>query len=89
MTVTVGGTDVGVARLAAGSGVTSISVSGAPQENKIKGMVKANRQSLKVVLIYAFPTSSLDRSDTLTLIIRLNVKYHLNIVLIHQRGRTE
>ena len=63
MTVTVGGTDVGVARLAAGSGVTSISVSGAPQENKIKGMVKANRQSLKVVLIYAFPTRSLDRSD--------------------------
>jgi hypothetical protein len=52
-------------------------------------MVKANRQSLKVVLIYAFPTRSLDRSDTLTLIIRLNVKYHLNIVLIHQRGRTE
>jgi hypothetical protein len=46
-------------------------------------MVKANRQSLKVVLIYAFPTRSLDRSDTLTLIIRLIVKSHLNIALIH------
>ena len=89
MTVTAGGTAVRVARLAACSGVTSTSVCGALQEKKIKGIVKTKRQSLKVVLIYAFPTPSLYPFDTVTLIIRLNVKYHLNMVLIHQRGRTE
>jgi len=44
--------------LADRSGVTATSVCCAAQDNKINGTVKANRQSLKVVLIYAYPTGS-------------------------------
>ena len=83
MVVTAGGAGVRVARLTDGTGVTAKSVCGALQENKIKGTVKTNRQSLKVVLIYAYPTGSY-RSDTVVLIIRPNMRYQLQTGLLGQ-----
>lgn len=85
--LTASGTGVRVARPTDCSGVTATSVCGAVQEKKINGTVKANRQSLKIVLIYAYPTGSY-QSDTVVLIIRLNMRYHLPTVLFHQRDRT-
>ena len=85
--LTTEGTGVIVGRLAEGTSVTAISLCGAVQENKIDGTAKANRQSLKVVLIDAYPTCSY-RSDTVALIIRPNMKYQLPTVLFHQRDRT-